>query len=285
MPDVLTSPICFQAASKTYRDFFLRQRVPALNGLTLSVEQGQTLALLGPNGSGKSTAIKLLCGLLRPTAGNVRLMGADPRVANVRRGLAYLSEENANYPFLPARQAVALHARLAGRSRSDALRQADHWLERVGLIHAANRPAGGFSKGMARRLGLAQCLVTEPRVLVLDEPTSGLDPVAVELVRTLLVELKTRGVTILLASHVLAEIEDICDRIAILSRGTLIKEGDARQLLTLSGKHEIRFTPTSTANPAEIEAWLKQRGAAIDHSRTPARSLSDLYRDHIKEAE
>ena len=161
---------------KTYRDFWGRARVTALHPLDLKLEQGEILALLGPNGAGKSTAIKLVLGLLFPTRGRVRVFGASPRLATTRARLGYLPEESHLHKFLSPRETLNLFGRLHGAGRAERRRRADQLIEMVGLTANADRPVGEFSKGMARRIGLAVALSGDPDLLILDEPTSGLDP-------------------------------------------------------------------------------------------------------------
>jgi ABC-2 type transport system ATP-binding protein len=282
----MTTPaIQFRAASKAYRDFFLRSRLPSLNHFSLDVAPGEIVGLLGPNGSGKSTAMKLAAGLLRPSGGDVRLNDLDPRVPSARNGLGYLPEENANYPFLSGERMVRFHCRLAGLSRGDAKKQTADLLEKVGLLTAAKRLSGTYSKGMARRLGLAQCLAGDPRILILDEPTSGLDPVATEMVRTLLQQLRKKGVTVLLSSHLLAEIEDVCDRVVVLDRGRIITSGTTADLLAVRGETLLRLNTADPGVLSAIREAVRQRGGTITEERRPTRTLSQFYRDIVKRPE
>ncbi len=282
MPD--TPPIQFQQASKTYRDFWLRAKVRALRSFDLTVDAGEVVGLLGPNGSGKSTAIKLLTGLSLPTGGTVLLNGQNPRAAAARRCLGYLPEENANAPSLTALAAVEFHARLGGLRGAEVRNQSSAWLDRLGLAKAATRRAGTFSKGMARRLGLAQCLVSKPSVLVLDEPTSGLDPIATELVRDLIHELRRDGVTILLSSHLLAEIEDICDRVVVLNHGEVCASGKLTELLGLPGRFDARIAAEGQS-PEQVTEALSQAGLLSDEVRPARRTLAELYREVVKDPE
>lgn len=276
-------PILFSRASKVYRDFFMRRKVPALVDFSLEVQTGETVGLLGPNGSGKSTALNLLVGLIRPTGGEVRLAGDDPRLPASRRTLGYLPEENANYPFLTAAQAMLLHARLAGLSKRDARERTEKLLERVGLTDARNQHAGEFSKGMGRRLGLAQALIASPQVMVLDEPTTGLDPLGLEDVLTILRELKREGVTLLISSHMLSEIEGLCDRVVMLARGSIIASGTTAELLAVKGDYDIRFAAPDPAFAARVNAWIAEQGGTVKTSGPAQRSLADMYRDLMRE--
>lgn len=217
---------------KTFRDFWLRPTVAAVDGLSLSVHRGEVFGLLGPNGSGKSTTIKMILGLLDPSAGTVRMFGCPPRSVEARRLLGYLPELSYLHPFLTARETLSYYAGLCGLSRRTAAVRAGELLEMVGLADVAKRPVGGFSKGMARRVALAAALIGKPELLVLDEPTSGLDPISTKEVKTLVKALSAGGMTILMTSHLLADAEDVCDRVMILNHGKSVAEGKVDELGT-----------------------------------------------------
>ena len=219
-------------ARKTFRDFWLRPTVAAVDGLSLSVAKGEVFGLLGPNGSGKSTTIKMLLGLLSPTSGTVRLFGAPPRSIAARERLGYLPELSYLHPFLTARETLGYYAGLCGLRRREAAERSRQLLEMVGLSDVASRPVGGFSKGMARRIALAASLVGRPELLVLDEPTSGLDPISTKEVKTLIKALAAGGMTILMTSHLLADAEDVCDRVMIVNHGKSVAEGRVDELGT-----------------------------------------------------
>ena len=215
---------------KTFRDFWLRPVAEAVRGIDLTVEKGDVFGILGPNGSGKSTTIKLVLGLLAPSAGTVRLFGLPPRARAARARLGYLPELSYLHPFLTARETLLYYAGLSGMGGKAAKARAAELLEQVGLSAAANRAVGGFSKGMARRVALASALIGKPELLVLDEPTSGLDPVSTKEVKTLVKALAKKGMTVLTTSHLLADTEDICDRVMILNRGKSAAEGKVSEL-------------------------------------------------------
>jgi len=217
---------------KVFRDFWLRPTVAAVDGLSLSVRRGEVFGLLGPNGSGKSTTIKMILGLLGPSAGSVSLFGRSPRSVEVRRQLGYLPELSYLHPFLTARETLLYYAGLCGLGRAVARERTKELLQMVGLADVANRPVGGFSKGMARRVALASALIGKPDLLVLDEPTSGLDPVSTKEVKTLVRALSAKGMTILMTSHLLADAEDICDRVMIVNHGRAVAEGRIGELGT-----------------------------------------------------
>ena len=217
---------------KTFRDFWLRPTVAAVDGLSLAVKRGEVFGLLGPNGSGKSTTIKMILGLLDPSVGSVRLFGKTPRSVEARRRLGYLPELSYLHPFLTAKETLMYYAGLCGLKRKVAAERTRQLLEMVGLTEAAKRPVGGFSKGMARRVALAAALIGRPELLVLDEPTSGLDPVSTKEVKTLVKALAAGGMTVLMTSHLLADAEDVCDRVMILNRGKSVAEGRVDELGT-----------------------------------------------------
>lgn len=213
------------SVNKTFKDFWFRPTVKAVSDLSLSVAEGEVFGLLGPNGSGKSTTIKMLLGLLTPDSGSVRLFGMSPKTIAARKDLGYLPELSYLHPFLTARETLHYYGGLCGLDSKNVKRRTGELLEMIGLSDVADRTVGGFSKGMARRVALASALIGKPRLLVLDEPTSGLDPVSTNEVKTLVKALVKGGMTILTTSHLLADAEDMCDRVAILNRGEKVAEG------------------------------------------------------------
>jgi len=267
--------------SKTFRDFFGRRTgkgaVRALDGFSLTVNRGEVFGLLGPNGSGKSTAFKIAVGLLRPDSGSVRILGQAPGTLAARRAVGYLPEESALLPFLTARETLRLHGALAGLTRRESVRKADELLERVGLTHAANRRSRGFSKGMQRRLGVAGVLMSDPDVFILDEPTSGLDPLGAVEMKTLIAELREQGKALLIASHLLGELEFVCDRAAFLNKGRIISEGTLEELLREQSVHEIRLKSPSADAIKAVEDTAREHGLEVLSSRAPMRSLEAFY--------
>lgn len=216
--------------TRIFRDFWLRPTVKAVDGLDLAVRRGETFGLLGPNGSGKSTTIKMILGLLTPSCGSVRLFGLPPRSIAARAKLGYLPELSYLHPFLTARETLGYYAGLCGLPRSVARARTDELLRMVKLTDVANRPVGGYSKGMARRVALAAALIGKPELLILDEPTSGLDPVSTREVKLLIKALAENGMTILMTSHLLADAEDVCNRVMILNHGKSVAEGRVAEL-------------------------------------------------------
>lgn len=242
-------------AAKTFRDFWMRPTVKAVDSLDLAVAKGEVFGLLGPNGSGKSTTIKMILGLLRPDVGSVRLFGLPPQSVAARRRLGYLPELSYLHPFLTAKETLSYYAGLCALPRSVAKERTAQLLEMVGLKDVANRAVGGFSKGMARRVALAASLVGKPELLVLDEPTSGLDPVSTNEVKTLVKALVKGGMTILMTSHLLADAEDVCTRVAILDRGRKAAEGKIGEIG--SSLQDFFLAKVGEGRDFQVAAFLK----------------------------
>ena len=220
-----------EGLTKVFADFWLRQKAVAVDGISFSIERDEIFGLLGPNGSGKSTTIKMILGLLRPTRGRLTVLGHAPDDVQVKQRIGYLPEESYMYRFLTPVETLDFYGKLFGLPRAVRRRRTEELLEMVGMTHAANRPVGEFSKGMARRLGIAQALINDPDLLILDEPTSGLDPLGSRQVKDLLLDLGRRGKTILLSSHNLDDVQDVCDRMVILYGGRIRRQGTVDELL------------------------------------------------------
>jgi ABC-2 type transport system ATP-binding protein len=234
--------------TKVFRDFWRRPKVKAVDGLDLSVKKGEIFGLLGPNGSGKSTTIKMALGLLRPTSGRIRVLNQSPEDVDTKKRIGYLPEESYLYKYLTPRETLDFYGRLFSLDRASRRERTRQLLEMTGLSHAAGRSVGEFSKGMARRVGLAQALLNDPELIILDEPTSGLDPMGCRQVKDLMKTLAGRGKTIILSSHLLADVEDVCDRIAILFDGRIRAQGRVNQLL----EERDSLTLTMPSLPPEL---------------------------------
>jgi len=225
--------------TKVFSDWWGRDKIYAVNDLNLKVGYNEIFGLLGPNGSGKTTTLKMLLNLLYPTKGRAVVLGGDTRDTQINKRIGFLPEESYLYQYLNARETLDFYGRLFGLDGRIRKMRIEALLDMVGLKAAANRPIGTFSKGMARRIGLAQALINDPDLLILDEPTTGLDPLGTRQIKDLILELAKRGKTVLLSSHLLADVEDVCDRIAILYGGKIQTEGRVRELLTQTGKKQI----------------------------------------------
>jgi len=262
---------------KTFLDFWRRPVVEAVKGLDLTVRSGEVFGLLGPNGSGKSTTIKMLLGLLHPTGGEIRVFGAPPNDTRTKSRIGYLPEVSYLHPFLTSRETLMYYGSLFGFSHALARQRTEELLEMVDLQHAADRAVGRFSKGMARRVGLAQALINAPDLLVLDEPTSGLDPIGCREVKDLVRLLAKNGVTVLMTSHLLADVEDVCDRVAILDHGELRANGCVSDLLRKPD--EVRFTVGGLKDGAatELRSAIETRVGHPVQQDYPSMSLEAFF--------
>jgi len=225
--------------TKVFSDLWGRDKVYAVNDLDLQVCYNEVFGLLGPNGSGKTTILKMLLGLLYPTKGKSIVLGGDGADPKINARIGFMPEESYLYRYLSARETLDFYGRLFGLPSKVRKIRIEALLDMVGLKAVANRPVGTFSKGMARRIGLAQALINDPDLLILDEPTTGLDPIGTRQIKDLILELAKRGKTVLLCSHLLADVEDVCDRIAILYGGRIQSEGKVKELLLQTNKRQF----------------------------------------------
>jgi ABC-2 type transport system ATP-binding protein len=246
---------------KTFHIGFFRKRVDAVQGTSFSVRRGEIFGLLGPNGAGKTTTIKSILRLIFPTEGEIRIFGrsADDREAAKRVG--YMPENPYIYQYLKPIEFLDLCGRLVGMPKDERRARSEEMIDKVGLRHAADRPIGKFSKGMMQRIGLAQALLHDPELLVLDEPMSGLDPIGRKEVRDLLLEQRARGKTLLFTSHILSDVELLCDRVVIMQQGKITSEGQVHDLLESAGRRvEIRLSGASQ----KLKDALGSRGMIVD---------------------
>ncbi len=281
------SVVVCQGLIKTFKDFWMRDRARAVDGVTFEINRGEVFGLLGPNGSGKSTTIKVLLGLLRATKGRVAVFGLPPSDVETKKRIGYLPEESFLYPFLNARETLDYYAKLFEIDHRTRSKRIDELLDMVGLKSAQFRQVREYSKGMQRRIGLAQALINDPELLILDEPTSGLDPIGTKQVKDLIIELGRRGKTILLSSHLLADVEDCVSRMVILYGGKIRAEGTCEQLLESTSRTTIETETLDDATVAEIDGLIRRRSGG-DHSvlrvSRPRQRLEDLFLDIVEKA-
>jgi ABC-2 type transport system ATP-binding protein len=276
--------IACAGVTKVFRDFWMRPRVRAVENVDLEVRRGQVYGLLGPNGSGKSTTIKMLLGLLQPTAGRIAVLGKRPKNVEVKRSIGYLPEESYLYRFLSGRETLEYYGRLFKLERQARRERVDMLLDMVGLEAVQDRPVGEYSKGMQRRIGLAQSLINDPQLLILDEPTSGMDPVGARQIKDLIGTLATRGKTVLLCSHLLSDVEDLCDRVAIMYGGMIRAEGTCQELLQQENATLLETSELPESVVAEVRAVLQRHDLALTKVERPRRRLESLFLEIVETA-
>lgn len=271
--------------TKVFRDFWGRPKAKAVNDIDFEIRPGEVVGLLGPNGSGKSTTVKMLLGLLYPTGGILSVLGRSPRAVETKREIGYLPEESYLYKYLTAEETLDFFGSLFNLSAGDRKSRIDQLLDMVGMAHARRRRVGEFSKGMARRIGLAQAMINDPAFLILDEPTSGLDPLGCKEVKDLILTLKKRGKTVLITSHLLSDIEDVCDRVIILYGGKIRATGNLDELLTVTDENRI-VTPALPKEAMEKLISLLRENLSGEEFRIdyPRRSLEEFFLEVISRA-
>jgi len=256
-------------------------KLRAVDGLSLRVEAGRIYGLLGPNGSGKSTTIKLVLGLLAPTAGECAVFGVPAGRVEARVAVGYLPESPYFYRHLTGRELVRFYARICGLGGGSLAARVTEVIEWVGLTGAADRRVGTYSKGMLQRIGLAQALVHDPRLVILDEPTAGVDPLGAAAMAELILRLKAQGKTILITSHLLAQMEEICDQVAILDRGRLILEGAVGELVGRADRQAFVVDRLSPDELTELRLWLATRGRTIESVEPPRSRLDRIFLERV----
>ncbi len=265
------------ALTKVFQDFWGRDKVLAVANLDLEIMPGEIFGLLGPNGSGKTTTIKMLLGLLYPTSGAIRVFGKPPTDTMIKSRIGFMPEESYLYRYLNARETLDYYGRLFKLDHHERNRRTEQLIEMVGLKRAARRPVGTYSKGMARRIGLAQALINDPDLLILDEPTTGLDPVGTRQIKDVIRTLGDRGKTVLLCSHLLADVEDVCDRVGIMYGGKRQALGDVSSLLQRQDVTQIKTSRLEESTVERIREIIQKSGKkmlAVDH---PTDRLEELF--------
>jgi len=261
-----------------------RRQVVALRGLSLEIASGTVYGLLGPNGSGKSTTLKILLGLVTATSGTSEIFGVPSHRVASRFDVGFLPENPYFYKFLTGAETIAFYGKLSGLTGNRLKTRVIELLELVGLTEAGDRRVGSYSKGMLQRIGLAQAMVHDPRLLILDEPTAGVDPAGSRQIRDLILQLKARGKTILLTSHLLEQVQEVCDRVGILAKGHMVREGSLDILTGVSGQTEYIIENASPDLQKEIARLAASRGARLITARQPQMDLETVFLQATEEA-
>jgi ABC-2 type transport system ATP-binding protein len=277
--------VSVRGLTKVFKDFWNRPKARAVDGVDFEVRKGEIFGLLGPNGSGKSTTIKLLLGLLRPTKGHIEVFGHSPRHVQTKARIGYLPEESYLYRYLNSRETLDFFGNLFHLDKNDRTNRAEQLLDMVGLGQTQTRAVGEFSKGMQRRIGLAQALINDPDLVILDEPTAGLDPIGCREVKDLIIALARRGKTVILSSHLLSDVEDVCDRVVIYYGGKIQADGTLKELL--AKPDSLRITtpvlPRETLEKvlATIRKDLSTGEVRVDN---PTQNLESYFLDVVAKA-
>lgn len=277
--------VAVRGLTKVFKDFWGRAKARAVDNVDFDVRRGEVFGLLGPNGSGKSTTVKLLLGLLNPTKGHIEVFGHAPKHVATKARIGYLPEESYLYRFLDSRETIDFFGNLFHLSKQERETRAEQLLEMVGLSQTRNRAVGEFSKGMQRRIGLAQALINDPDLVILDEPTSGLDPIGCREVKDLIKALARRGKTVILSSHLLSDVEDVCDRAVIYYGGTVQAYGPLRELL--ANPDSVRITmPTLPRDTMERVLDLIRKEVKTDsvHVDAPSQNLESYFLGVVERA-
>jgi ABC-2 type transport system ATP-binding protein len=276
----MTDPaVAVRGLTKLFPVPFHRQSIVAVRDLDLCVGRGEVYGLLGPNGSGKSTTLKIILGLVSPTRGRTEIFGCNSRLVESREAVGFLPENPYFYKYLTGQETLRFFGRLCGLKGVQLRNRINELLELVGLTKAAKRRLGTYSKGMLQRIGLAQALIHDPKLVVLDEPTAGVDPAGSREIRDLILDLKKRGITVLLSSHLLSQAQEICDRVGILADGMLVREGHLQELIAIENQTELVLADASSQLINEIEALIKRSDAKLIERRKSTTTLERLFLD------
>lgn len=248
-----------------------------MDGVSLTIGAGEVYGLIGPNGSGKSTTMKALLGLVVPTAGSCSIFGKDSLRVDSRQEVGYLPENPYFYKHLTGSETLRFYGRLCGMGGRVLEARIGELLELVDLAEARDRRVGGYSKGMLQRVGLAQALVQDPRLVILDEPTAGVDPIGSRQIRDLIFKLRERGITVFLCSHLLEQVQEVCDRVGIIFQGKMVREGRLEELIAIEDQTEVVLRDASPELVARIEAMAEEGGAGVIRSGRPKTTLERLF--------
>ena len=278
------SAVRTEGLTKVYKDFWRRKSVSALTSLNLNIERGEIFGLLGPNGSGKTTTVKLLLGILFPTSGKSWLLGYSSVDLKVKSKIGFLPEESYLYKFLNAEEILDFYGKLFDIPKTERKSRIDKLIHDVGLNPYRKRLLSQYSKGMLRRIGLAQAIINNPDLVILDEPTSGLDPIASREIKDLIQDFKRQGKTVILCSHLLADVQNICDRIAILNKGVLQVMGNVRELLSQKDIIEFVVKNLSDNDIQAVETFIKSRSGNVLSINHPVSTLEELFLTIIQQS-
>ena len=282
----MTNPaVAVHGLTKVFPVPLHRQSVVAVKDLNLRIEAGEVYGLLGPNGSGKSTTLKIILGLVSPTRGRTEIFGRDSRLVESREAVGFLPENPYFYKYLTGEETLRFFGRLCGLRSARLKERINELLDLVGLNKARKRRLGTYSKGMLQRIGLAQALIHDPRLVVLDEPTAGVDPAGSREIRDLILDLKRRGITVLLSSHLLAQAQEICDRVGILADGILVREGRLQELIAIENQTELVIANASDQLVNEIESVINRSNAKLIERRKSTTTLERLFLEATKNDE
>ncbi len=286
LPHVAQNVVETRSLTKVYRDFWGRKKKTALNALDLTIHKGEIFGLLGPNGSGKTTTIKLLLGLLFPSSGDALVFDQPAAKVEKNERIGYLPEESYLYRFLNAEETLDFYGRLFNMPADVRRKRADELIEVVGLKNDKKRILREYSKGMRQRIGLAQALINDPDLVILDEPTSGLDPLGTRWMKDLILDLKKKGKTILMCSHRLDDVQDVCDRIAILYNGDLQEQGTVSRLVEDQKRVNVKASglQMTDALERELTAVIEKHGGKLESVGHPTTTLEDLFLRIIEES-
>ena len=277
--------ISVQGLTKVFKDFWGRPKAKAVNNVDFEIKRGEVFGLLGPNGSGKSTTIKMLLGLLYPTRGHIEVFGHSPRHVATKSRIGYLPEESYLYRYLNSQETLDFFGNLFNLNSVERRKRADQLIEMVGLNNARNRQVGEFSKGMQRRIGLAQALINDPDLVILDEPTAGLDPIGCREIKDLIVALAKRGKTVILSSHLLSDVEDVCDRVVIYYGGRIQAKGTLQELPTTPDVTRITTPVLSKETMSRvleiIRSEVREETVSVDN---PTQNLESYFLGVVERA-
>lgn len=280
-----TPAVRIEGLEKEFTLSFRREKVQAVRGISIEVQAGEVYGLIGPNGSGKSTTMKVLLGLIAPTRGRSAIFGVDSRQVESRREVGFLPENPYFYKHLSGTETLRFYGRLCGLRGRVLDDRIGEMLELVDLEGAAGRALGGYSKGMLQRIGLAQALIQEPRLVVLDEPTAGVDPAGSRRIRDIILELKARGIAVILSSHLLEQVQEVCDRVGIIFEGKMVREGTLEELVSIEDQSEIVLEGTSEELLSELVKRAESAGAKVLRVGNPRTTLERLFLKETGEEE